>query len=98
MLLCCCCMRTQVDLRPEQHAKAKAKAAALGITLAEYMRRLVDRDLDDAEPAADPSSIFALGNSGGSDIAAELNVARSAKAGSKFAAVGDAVASRRRPA
>ena len=92
-------MRTQVDLRPEQHAKAKAKAAALGITLAEYMRRLVDRDLDDAEPVADPSSIFALGNSGGSDIAAELNVKRDAtNPGSKFASVGDAIASRRRPA
>lgn len=91
-------MRTQVDLRPDQHAKAKAKAAALGITLAEYMRRLVDRDLDHTEPAADPSSIFGLGDSGGSDIAAELNVRRNSKPGSKFAAVGDAIAGHRRPA
>ena len=42
----------------------------MGISLAEYVRRLVDRDLGEVErPAADISVLFGLGDSGGSDIA-----------------------------
>ncbi len=89
-------MRTQIDLRPEQHAKAKAKAAALGITLAEYLRRLVDRDLHEVEPSSDPSTIFALGNSGGSDIANEIGVRRTADASSKFDTIAQAIETHRR--
>jgi hypothetical protein len=62
--------RTQISLSPEAHRRARARAAAQGISLAEYLRRLVDRDLgEDIRPAADISVIFDLGNSGGSDIA-----------------------------
>lgn len=62
--------RTQISLRPEAHRRARVRAAALGISLAEYMRRLVDRDLQDTPmPRADISSIFGLGDSGGSDVA-----------------------------
>ncbi len=62
--------RTQISLKPDAHRRARARAAALGISLAEYMRRLVDRDLQDtATPRADISSIFGLGDSGGSDVA-----------------------------
>ena len=89
-------MRTQIDLRPEQHAKAKAKAGALGITLAEYLRRLVDRDLHEVDRGFDPSVIFALGNSGGSDIASEINAGRGAGAGSKFDATARAIESQQR--
>ena len=62
--------RTQISLRPDAHRQVRARAAARGISLAEYMRRLVDRDLQDT-PAqrADISSIFGLGDSGGSDVA-----------------------------
>lgn len=64
-------MRTQIALDSEQHARVKQKAASLGITMAEYIRRLVDRDLSDTGPAGDPASIVALGRSGGSDVARE---------------------------
>lgn len=73
-------MRTQIALDPEQHAKVKKKAADLGITMAEYIRRLVDRDLAAPDPAADPTPIFGLGRSGGSDIARERKAATIADA------------------
>lgn len=64
-------MRTQIDLEPEQHAGAKRKAAEMGVSMAEYVRRVIERDLASPEPRGDISDIFALGRSGGSDIAAE---------------------------
>ena len=64
-------MRTQIALEPEQHAMVKQKAADLGISMAEYIRRVVERDLQRADNRADVSVIFGLGRSGGSDIAAE---------------------------
>jgi hypothetical protein len=64
-------MRTQIALDPRQHALVKQKAASLGISMAEYIRRLVDDDLASVEPAASPSAIVGLGASGGSDIARE---------------------------
>jgi hypothetical protein len=42
----------------------------MGISLAEYVRRLVARDLARPEQKADVSSIFDLGSSGSSDIGA----------------------------
>jgi hypothetical protein len=60
--------RTQVTLSPEEHRRARAKAADLGISLAEYIRSLVRRDLGHPRPRGDISSIFNLGDSGGSDI------------------------------
>ncbi|MDE0669708.1 MAG: ribbon-helix-helix protein, CopG family [Acidimicrobiia bacterium] len=62
-------MRTQIALDAEQHALVKHKAADLGISMAEYIRRLVERDLQQAGPRADVSDIFGIGDSGGSDIA-----------------------------
>lgn len=64
-------MRTQIALEPEQHALVKQKAAALGITMAEYIRRLVDQDLAGGRINADISAIIGIGRSGGSDIASE---------------------------
>ena len=79
-------MRTQIDLESEQHALIKRKAADLGISMAEYIRRLVERDLAHAGPSSDISAIFGIGDSGGSDIAvdrkeatAEAIAARAAK-------------------
>lgn len=63
-------IRTQISLEPEQHRAAKRKAAELGLSLAEYIRRLVERDLPQPEPRrADLSRLFGTGNSGGSDVA-----------------------------
>ncbi|WP_423923730.1 hypothetical protein [Candidatus Poriferisodalis sp.] len=58
-----------IVLSDNQHALAKRKAAELGISLSEYIRRLVARDLEDDAPAWDPSVIFGLFDGGGSDIA-----------------------------
>lgn len=61
-------MRTQIDLESEQHALVKRKAADLGISMAEYIRRLVERDLNQSDSSAEISAIFGIGDSGGSDI------------------------------
>ena len=60
--------RTQITLEPEMQRRARQRAADLGCSLAEYIRRLVARDLGGTRPKADISQIFDLGNSGGSDI------------------------------
>ena len=49
---------------------ARHGASHLGISFAEYIRRLIEDDLRSAEqPKADISVIFGLGDSGGSDVA-----------------------------
>ena len=63
--------RTQISLDRELQMGARERASQLGISLAEYIRRLVARDLASPRPTADPSVVFALGDSGGSDIANE---------------------------
>ncbi|HEY1246036.1 MAG TPA: hypothetical protein VGF29_14510 [Hyphomicrobiaceae bacterium] len=52
--------RTQITMDPEMQRRAHAKAAALGISFAEYMRRLVQQDLGEPEAKADISIIFDL--------------------------------------
>ena len=64
-------VRTQISLDSERHAEARARAAAHGISLAEYMRRLVDRDLAERPRGADRSVVFDLGTSRGTDIASQ---------------------------
>ncbi len=64
-------VRTQISLDAEMHARARSRAAALGISLAEYMRRLAARDLADSPRSVDRSVIFDLGTSQGSDIASQ---------------------------
>jgi hypothetical protein len=41
----------------------------MGVSLAEYIRTVVGRDLEQRRPTADPSAVFNLGDSGGSDVA-----------------------------
>ena len=52
----------------EHHARARARAAELGISFASYMRRLVDQDLAGSSIELHPSIVFDLGASGGTDI------------------------------
>ena len=62
--------RLQVTFEPEEHRRAKRRAAELGISMAEFVRRAVDDALGSpARPKADISEIFGLGNSGGSNVA-----------------------------
>ena len=63
------------------HRRAIKRAAQLGISFAEYIRRLVARDLDEPPPRRDPVVLFNLGTSREADVAQR-----------KDAMVGDAVA------
>ena len=61
--------RTQITLDPEIQRRARQRAGDFGVSLAEYVRRLVARDLGSAQTKADPVLVFDLGSSGGSEIA-----------------------------
>ena len=61
--------RVQIALETEDYRRARARAGDLGISLAEYVRRLVARDLGEPDKPVDVSAMFDLGDSGGSDIA-----------------------------
>jgi len=62
--------RTQITMDPELQRRAHAKAAELGISFAEYVRRLVADDLGAPKPKADVSILFDLVDQGApTDIA-----------------------------
>lgn len=61
--------RTQITLDPEAQRRARQRAAQMGLSLAEYVRRLVARDLEERKPAIDVRTVFDLGRSPGSDVA-----------------------------
>jgi hypothetical protein len=61
--------RSQISLESEVKRRARKRAGDLGLSLAEYIRRLVARDPGMSEMAADPAAAFDLGSSGGSDVA-----------------------------
>jgi hypothetical protein len=52
--------RTQITMDPELQRRAQARAAELGISFAEYVRRLLTNDLGERKPKADISIIFDL--------------------------------------
>ena len=62
--------RMQVTLDDDEHRRARQRAAAAGVSLAQYIRQLVAADAaDGVEPARPPvDDVFDLGDSGGSDI------------------------------
>ena len=64
-------MRTQLSFEREMLREAQRRAGELGISLAEYVRRLVAEDLGQEVPSVDPATVFNLGGSGGSDVASE---------------------------
>ena len=53
-------MRTIVTLPDHLHAEAKQRAAELGISFAEFARRLFDRELRTAEPHGDLGTICGM--------------------------------------
>jgi len=77
--------RTQITLPSEVQRRARQKAAELGISLAEYVRRLVARDIGGPERTVDVSVVFGLGGSKGSHVAVD-----------KDRMIGEAIASVRR--
>jgi len=64
--------RTQLSFEAEELQRARDRAGQLGISLAEYVRRLVAEDLGQSGRGVSPSAVFDLGaSSGGSDIATD---------------------------
>jgi hypothetical protein len=61
--------RTQLSFERQMLRRARERAGKLGISLAEYVRRLVAEDLAEGTPSGDPTAVFDLGSSGSSDIA-----------------------------
>lgn len=61
--------RTQITLEHQIHRRARQRASELGVSLAEYVRRLVTRDLAGPQAEGDITCVFDLGSSGGSNIA-----------------------------
>lgn len=62
--------RTQLSFEQEMLHRARDRAGQLGVSLAEYVRRLVAEDLGSPGHGASPSAIFDLGASKpGSNIA-----------------------------
>jgi hypothetical protein len=56
--------RFQITMDPDLQRRARTKAAELGISFAEYVRRLVANDLGEPKPKVDVSILFDLGASG----------------------------------
>jgi hypothetical protein len=52
--------RTQITMDPEMQRRAQAKAAELGISFAEYVRRLVAEDVGQSTKKANISCLFDL--------------------------------------
>ncbi len=82
--------RMQITLQPEVQRRARQRAGDLGVSFAEYVRRLVVRDLGNSPAKADPALVFDLGESRRSDIAKD----KDAMVAEAFAATG--VSRRRR--
>jgi hypothetical protein len=55
--------RMQISLDPDLRLRATRKAAKQGVSMAEYVRRAIERDLGGAQAKADISSTFDLGSS-----------------------------------
>ena len=65
--------RIQISLDPELRRRAREKAAQLGISFAEYVRRLLDTDLGVPAPGSGPAALFNLGSSAGGDVARDTD-------------------------
>lgn len=52
--------RMQITLDAQTQRRARVKAAELGVSFAEYVRKLIAQDLGEAKPKADISVIFDL--------------------------------------
>lgn len=72
--------RTQITLESEMQRRARERAGQLGISFAEYVRRLVTRDLGEPEQRADPSAVFDLGCTSGADVARDKDAMLAAAA------------------
>ncbi len=60
--------RTQIRLDIQTSRRTRQRARELGVSLAEYVRRLVVRDLSSPQAKVDVSRVFDLGDSSGSEV------------------------------
>lgn len=60
-------------LPAEDHRRVKRRAAELGVSFAEYVRRAIARELGDEQRGTDVTALFALGESGATDISANAD-------------------------
>jgi hypothetical protein len=65
-------VRTQVTLDADAHRRAKRRAAERGISFAEYIRQVVDRDLGE-QPRSDIGAICGLFDSGVADVSSNVD-------------------------
>jgi hypothetical protein len=61
-------VRTQITIETELQRLARQRASQMGVSLAEYVRRVLAQDLARPETKADVGCVFDLGSSGGSSI------------------------------
>lgn len=61
--------RTQITLEREMQRRARQRANDMGLSLAEYVRRLIARDLGGLQTVTNAKAVFDLGASGASDVA-----------------------------
>jgi len=66
--------RTQITLDSELQRRARERATTMGISLTEYIRRLLACDLEQPQQPVDPALVFDLGSSGSADIARDKDV------------------------
>ena len=64
-------VRTQISIEAELRSRIRERTRVLGISMAEYFRQLVERDLSQPRRSVDRSAIFNLGASTGTDIASQ---------------------------
>lgn len=64
-------VRTQISIEAELRSRIRERTRVLGISMAEYFRQLVERDLSQPQRRVDRSAIFNLGASTGTDIASQ---------------------------
>lgn len=61
--------RTQVLFDEETRKRAARRAAELGLSFSEYVRRVITADVEEQTPTAGPEILFDLGTSSGADVA-----------------------------
>ena len=64
-------VRTQISIEAELRSRIRERTRVLGISMAEYFRQLVERDLSQPRRSVDRSAVFNLGASTGTDIASQ---------------------------
>ena len=64
-------VRTQISINAELRSRIRERTSVMGISMAEYFRQLVERDLSQPRRSVDRSTIFNLGASTGTDVASQ---------------------------